>query len=346
MKNDATDVAAATKVNRHPTPISASVDPADAARLVRRATLIGLFAPICWGMSVSLVRGIAEGFGLAMGQCLLYCVAAGFLLFLVGLPNFRRMDRRYLFIGIPTANLSSLCFCLAIFFSEGGAQTVEVGMVNYLWPSLTILFAVLFNGVRTRWWLYPGLLIAFTGIVVILSGDGGFSISQFAARVAAHPASYVLALGAALTWAAFSSMTRAWSKGVNPSTVVFILDALIFGILWASGVGSGPSEASMRGILSVIFGGLAIGCAYAAWTHGMSKGNITVLALASYFTPVLSCVFAVFWINASLGGTFWFGVAIVVAGSLICWDATDRGMKAKLAKEKEAAAKRQEDVKA
>ena len=89
----------------------------------------------------------------------------------------------------------------------------------------------------------------------------------------------------------------------------------------------------MRGILSVIFGGLAMGCAYAAWTLGMSKGNITILALASYFTPVLSCLFAVFWINASLGGTFWLGVAIVVAGSLICWDATDRGMKAKLARE-------------
>lgn len=314
-------------------PASAAIDPADAAKLVRRSTLIGLFAPVCWGMSVGLVRGIAEGFGLAQGQCMLYCVAAAFLFFLVGLPDFRRMEKRYLFIGLPTANLSSLCFCLAIFFSEGGAQTVEVGMVNYLWPSLTILFAVLFNGVRTRWWLFPGLLIAFAGIVVILSGDDGFSPSAFAARVAAHPVSYILALGAALTWAAFSSMTRAWSKGINPSTVVFIADALIFSMLWAAGVGSGPAEASMRGILSVIFGGLAMGCAYAAWTLGMSKGNITILALASYFTPVLSCLFAVFWINASLGGTFWLGVAIVVAGSLICWDATDRGMKAKLARE-------------
>ena len=40
-----------------------------------QATLIGLFAPICWGMSVSLVRGIAEGFGMAQGQFFLYCVA-------------------------------------------------------------------------------------------------------------------------------------------------------------------------------------------------------------------------------------------------------------------------------
>ena len=76
--------------------------------------------------------------------------------------------------------------------------------------------------------------------------------------------------------------------------------------------------------------GIAIGVAYAAWTHGMSKGNITILAAASYFTPVLSCVFAMFWINAQLDSSFWSGVALVVIGSLLCWDATERGVKAKL----------------
>jgi hypothetical protein len=28
-------------------------------------------------------------------------------------------------------------------------QAIEVGMVNYLWPSLTIVFAILFNGQKT-----------------------------------------------------------------------------------------------------------------------------------------------------------------------------------------------------
>ncbi len=37
------------------------------AMTTQRATLIGLLAPLCWGMGVSLVRGIAEGFGLAQG---------------------------------------------------------------------------------------------------------------------------------------------------------------------------------------------------------------------------------------------------------------------------------------
>ena len=295
----------------------------------RQTTLIGLIAPICWGMSVSLVRGIAEGFGLAQGQFLLYCVSTLCVFLTVGFPNFRKMDRRYLWIGIPTANLSSLSFCLAIFTSTGGAQTMEVGMVNYLWPSLTILFAVLFNRVGTRWWLYPGLVVAFCGIVVILSGEEGFSITGFAARFAENPVSYLLALTAALTWAGYSSMTRAWGGSSNPVTLIFLIDLSIFGLLWLFGFGAEPvsSGTTTHGLMSVIFGGIAIGMAYAAWTLGMSRGSMTVLAAASYFTPVLSCVFATFWINARLDSSFWTGVALVVAGSLLCWDATGRGMR-------------------
>lgn len=292
-----------------------------------QATLVGLFAPICWGMSVSLVRGIAEGFGMAQGQFFLYCVATTCVFFIVGLPDFHRIDKRYLYFGIPTANLSSLTFCLAIFTSSGGAQTMEVGMVNYLWPSLTILFAVLFNGVRTRWWLYPGLLVAFGGIIVILSGDKGFSVTEFVARFAENPVSYLLALVVAVTWAGYSSMTRAWGKGINPSTIIFAVDTLLFLVLWLLDIGAQPVAASAHGLMSVIFGGIAVGMAYVVWTLGMSKGNITVLAAASYFTPVLSCVFATFWIGAELNSSFWMGVVLVVVGSLLCWDATGRGMK-------------------
>ena len=153
------------------------------AMTTQRATLIGLLAPLCWGMGVSLVRGIAEGFGLAQGQTLLYTTAAVCLFFVIGIPDLRTVDRRYLIFGLPTANASSLCFTLSIFFSAGGTQTMEAAMVNYLWPALTLLFAVVFNGVRSRWWIAPGMVLAFCGIVEILAGGQGFSLEGFISRL-------------------------------------------------------------------------------------------------------------------------------------------------------------------
>lgn len=284
------------------------------------ATLIGLVAPLMWGASVSLIRTIAENFGIAQGQCLLYIVAAIALFFIIGLPKFDRIPWQYKTIGLVTANLSSITFCLSLNYSNGGTQTMEVGMVNYLWPTLTIVFAILFNGQKARWWIAPGAILSFCGIYWILA-NGQIAIDAFIDHIKINPISYFLALMAAITWAAFSSMTRAWSKGENMSTIIFIFNTLIFGAFWFMGVGGAP-EVNSFGILSVILGGLAIGVAYASWTHGMSYGNITVLAIASYFTPVLSCLFASVWIGAELTGSFWQGVAMVVTGSVICWHAT------------------------
>lgn len=54
----------------------------------------------------------------------------------------------------------------------------------------------------------------------------------------------------------------------------------------------------------------------------MSYGNITVLAIASYFTTVLSYLFASVLIGAELTLAFWQGVGMVVTGSIICWHAS------------------------
>lgn len=132
-----------------------------------------------------------------------------------------------------------------------------------------------------------------------------------------------------MTWAGYSSMTRVWGGTNNPTTLIFIVDTSMFEVLWLFGFGSDPVAAASttHGIESVLFGRIAVGTAYAAWTLGMSRGNIAVLAAVSYFTPVLSCVFVTFWIDAKLDSGFWSGAA-VVAGSLLCCDVTGRGTRA------------------
>ena len=71
-----------------------------------------------------------------------------------------------------------------------------------------------------------------------------------------------------------------------------------------------------------MLGAIAVGGAYAAWNYGVTYGNITILGVSSYFTPVLSCLFASLWLGASISGPFWLGVAVIVAGSLLCWHST------------------------
>jgi drug/metabolite transporter (DMT)-like permease len=56
-----------------------------------------------------------------------------------------------------------------------------------------------------------------------------------------------------------------------------------------------------------------------------SVANLTVLAAMSYFTPVFSTLLASLWLGVRPGPSFWQGVVMVVAGSLMCWWSTRRG---------------------
>ncbi len=284
------------------------------------ATMIGLIAPVTWAMNVPLMRAVIEGFGVAPGECLLYAAASIALSFTVGIPDFRKADRRYLVFGVGCAVLCTFCLVLAVYLSTGGAQTMEVGLVNYLWPALTVLAAVAFTGVAASAWLLPGTALCLASVFWIISG-GTLSLTDFFCHAAENPASYLLAFVAAVTWTLYSVFTKLWSRGQNFSTVIFLLDTLVFGLMWLTGFGNDVTV-TLKGAVSVAAGGIAAGLAYGCWTHGMLYGRVPVLCVASYFTPVMSCAFGVLWIDARLTESFWWGSAALVAGSLICWQAT------------------------
>jgi drug/metabolite transporter (DMT)-like permease len=70
--------------------------------------------------------------------------------------------------------------------------------------------------------------------------------------------------------------------------------------------------------------GTSTAIAYSAWNHGIQHGNLTLLATASYFTPVLSALLASLWLGLTPALAFWQGVLMITLGSIVCWLATRR----------------------
>jgi drug/metabolite transporter (DMT)-like permease len=83
-----------------------------------------------------------------------------------------------------------------------------------------------------------------------------------------------------------------------------------------------PMAFTLVPLLEVLFVGLSTAIAYSAWNHGIQQGNLTLLATASYFTPVLSALLGSLWLGLTPPLAFWQGVAMITLGSLICWRAT------------------------
>lgn len=257
----------------------------------QKATLIGLVAIVLWSTMVGLIRGVSEGLGPVGGAAMIYSLSGLLLIFTVGLPDIRRFPGRYLIAGSVLFVSYEICLALSLGYAATRHQAIEVGMVNYLWPSLTILFAILFNGQKTNWLIVPGLLIALTGVCWVLGGENGLNPGEIISNVATSPLSYLLAFLGAFIWATYCTVTNKYARGFNGITVFVLLTAVA---LWFHYFLT-PQPAmifSLPVIAKLFTAALTLGFAYAAWNVGILHGNVTIMAVGSYFTPVMSSALA------------------------------------------------------
>lgn len=289
----------------------------------QRATLFGLLAILLWSTSVGLLRSISEHFGPVGGAALIYTVSALCLCLVRGLPKIRELPPRYLWTGGALFVTYEICLALAIGLAHNRSQSLELGMINYLWPSLTIVLALFINQQRAGGLLWPGLALSLAGIIQVMKGDGAWSPIQMWQNILDNPPAYGLAFAAALIWALYCNLTRRWSQGKNGVSLFFCATALV---LWGkySFINEAPLHFTFPATLQLLFMGISTAVAYSAWNLGIQRGNMTLLATASYFTPVLSAFIASLWLGLHPGWNFWQGVAMVVGGSLLCWFATRR----------------------
>ncbi|WP_434585389.1 aromatic amino acid DMT transporter YddG [Klebsiella sp. R390] len=287
----------------------------------KKATLIGLIAILLWSAIVGLIKSVSEGFGPVGGAALIYTCSAILLLFTIGFPKLRQFPPLYLIAGSILFVCYELCLSLSLGFTHSGRQAIEVGMVNYLWPSMTILLAVIVNRQKTSPLIILGVILAVAGICLVLGGDKGFAFSEMTSNIMENPLSYGLAFSGAIIWAIYCVVTKIIANGNNGITLFFILTALT---LWLKYLLSPQPEfvLSWHAGISLVLAAIAMGFGYAAWNVGILHGNVTVLAAASYFIPIISAVLAAFMLNSQLTLAFWQGTAMVSLGSLICWWST------------------------
>lgn len=287
------------------------------------ATLVGLIAILLWSSIVGLIRGVSESFGAVGGAAMIYTVASVLLLLTIGFPKVREFPRRYLLWGSLLFVAYELCLALSIGYANTSRQAIEVGMVNYLWPTFTMLAAIAFNKQKANLLIVPGSLISLLGICWVLGGDQGLDIAGMAANMKDNPLSYGLAFAGAVIWAAYCTVTARTAGGRNGITLFFML---VSAVLWAKylGAGGGEMALSLRALVTLAMAACAMGFGYAAWNVGILHGNVAILAGASYFIPVFSAALAAMLLRAPLSIAFWQGAFMVCGGSILCWLATRR----------------------
>ncbi|AUM26797.1 aromatic amino acid DMT transporter YddG [Acinetobacter pittii] len=287
------------------------------------ATLIGLSAILMWASLVGLMKQVSAAIGPELGVTFIYSLSALLLLAIFKVPDFKQISKKYLIFGTILFVAYEVCFSFAIAYSQTAKQAIEISIVNYLWPSLTVLAFVIFKELKFNFLIILGLMLSVFGIIFIQTGSGDFSLNSLVDNFHSNPLSYILAFAGAIIWAFYCVLTKKLSNGQNPISIFFVGVALTLWLkLLVSGHFAIPSM-DIPTVMTLLVASAAMGFGYAAWNIGIIHGNITVLVVASYFTPIISSILAMFVLQTQLSMNFWQGTAMVTAGSFICWVSTN-----------------------
>ncbi|MDH0867378.1 aromatic amino acid DMT transporter YddG [Mitsuaria sp. GD03876] len=285
------------------------------SEISKGATLLGLVAILFWSTSVGVNRSTIEFLGRTGAPAVLFTAAA--LLLLPTRTSLRELPRRYLWIGAALFVAYELCFVLALGLARTRHEAIEVGMVNYLWPSLTVLCSAIAGRKRLNALMLGGLALALAGVVTASSPPEGLSLSRFFQNAAANPMAYGLAFIGAIVWALYSTCTKFMAQGKNGLWFFMALSAVAFWICHAFNGERPPMAWSMHVGIQVALASAAVTLAYTLWNIGVLRGNIHLLGLAANATPLLSALFASVLLSAPLPPIFWVGAAMVAVGSLV-----------------------------
>ncbi|MFW2076511.1 aromatic amino acid DMT transporter YddG [Acinetobacter sp. ULE_I010] len=288
------------------------------------ATLIGLSAILQWSSIVGLLKKISFSLGADLAVTLMYTLSTCILLIFFKIPNLKLISRQYLVFATLLFVIYEVCFSYAIALAQTAQQAIEVSVVNYLWPSLTVVMLILFKEIKFNPFVIVGLTISLGGIVVIQMGQGSFSWENIMQNIYSNPISYILAFIGASLWSLYCVITKKYSDGHNPISFFFVAISVVLWIkyLWSHDLANLPSfDLITTSYLLIV--SLVVALGYAAWNIGIIKGNITILVTLSYFSPVISTVMSMLILQTSLPTEFWYGVFLVTIGSFVCWISTN-----------------------
>jgi drug/metabolite transporter (DMT)-like permease len=269
----------------------------------KKATAIGFTAVLMWALLALFTIGSAPTPPFLLNAI---CFAVGGTLGLVwtmrgpGLGVLTAVPFRVYVFG----TLGLFGYHALYFTAFRLAPSAETGLIAYLWPLFIVLLSGLLPGERLGAMHIVGALLAFGGAaVIVLSRDNAAGVSLLGLG---------LAFLCALTWAAYSVLSRRLGAVPTESVTVFCLATSVLSVIAHLAFEDTVWPAGAFGWGSVLaLGVFPVGAAFFTWDIGMKKGDIQILGVASYAAPLLSTLALV------AAGITPASFAIIVAAVLI-----------------------------
>ncbi len=271
---------------------------------MNRATLAGCGALALWAFLAALTRGAA-------GLPPLQLTAMGFAVAgVLGVALVAARGRLAALRQPPLVwahGVGGLFGYHALYFAAlAFAPAVEANLLNYLWPLLIVLLAAPMLGMRLGARRLLGVALGFSGCALLLGGGAGFAPEAWLG--------FACAVGAAVTWAFYSVLSRHFALVPTEAVAGFCLASAVLAAAAHALFESWVRPDAWQWLSALLMGLGPVGAAFFLWDWGMKRGDPRLLGILAYGVPVASTLLLVAMGEAALDWRLVAAVALVAGG--------------------------------
>jgi drug/metabolite transporter (DMT)-like permease len=287
-----------------------------------RGTFAGVVSCLIWSAAILVMNVLGEAFGPLRAAGLELGIAGAIL----ALSAYTRGDLQRIGLHSPTCHLVCGTFWilnltlawLAVSLVHTKGELLVTGLLNYLWPSLTLLLSIPILHKRATWWLLPGMLSVVIGVLLVklATAPEGATHDLFTHL---NPWAYSCAVLDAIAWALYSNYSRKLSNPNGASAVPFymLIGSMILLSANLSFAGEARDSSTFDWIL-LIGWSCAAAIAYLFWDVGMRFGNVVTISTTSMLIPLISTIITAHISGHGISTLLLISAGLVVIGSRVC----------------------------
>jgi len=288
------------------------------------STILGILAILFWGTTIAFSRSLTEQLGPLTAASWIYLLSGIWsCIYLIsksgGIKKTFQLPILYLIGCGALFVFYMVCLYLAVGLAFSREQVIEVSIINYLWPGLTLVFSLPILHKKPKITLIPGVVLAFGGFYLATVNSGMFSWEVFKGNFQVNYFPYLLAFMAAISWGLYSILVRRWAGHTEGGAVPLFL--LGTGLVLIAIRFMFPEESywTPRVVMELLYMSIfPTFLAYLFWDRAMRKGKIILVVSLSYFTPLLSIIITSLYLRVAIKANLWIACGLVIVGAVIC----------------------------
>jgi drug/metabolite transporter (DMT)-like permease len=225
-----------------------------------------------------------------------------------GTPLWRlRLPASACALGIGGLFGNHFCYFMAL----RHAPPADANLINYLWPLLIVLCSAFYPGHRLRWWHVLGALSGLAGTALVITGGGTLTFrGEFAFG-------YLMAVGAALTWAGYSLLSRRFAAVPSDAVTLYCGATALLAVACHLALETWVRPSTNEWLMMLALGLGPVGTAFFLWDHGVKRGDLRVLGAAAYAIPLLSTTLLVLAGFARPTAVLALAALLITAGAIL-----------------------------